>query len=90
MTIPFIAYQLYIFHFMKIAGGQPFGLAIWLGFMEYVALGIYAILILSTIVYAIWKVRQEKWKAFLPLIICLGVVLVFFIVPFLTMYVRQI
>ena len=64
------------------------GLEIWLGFMEYVALGIYAILILSTIVYAIWKVRQEKWKAFLPLMICVCVVLLFVIVPFLTMYVR--
>jgi len=86
ITVIFVLFQIFKYDLVIAADKTSFGLGIGVGLLDYFMYMIYAVLIIISIIYAIIRTRTKKWKAFIPIFLCVVVIFFGFIFPTTGLY----
>lgn len=70
------------------ADARSFGAGLAFGLVIYFVYGVYCFLAIGTLFYVIQRLKQYKWKAFIPSMIMLVTILLLTLVPYTKSYVN--
>ena len=88
VTAAFVVFQFCKHDLAILAGATSFGWEITLGLFDYFSYIVYAVLIIFSLMLLIRDVRLIKWRAAVPILICVIVVTFFFIIPSSNLYLK--
>jgi len=77
----FILFQIFKYDLLILAKSNSFGYQIILGLLDNAMYLLYALIFLFSVIYAVVKMKEMKWKAYVHSIVCVLVIFLLIVLP---------